>query len=77
MRRPQTEPPWSEGLDYSPVPHHETAWDVFDPRGIWSATVVLPARFRLMAVSADALAGVAKDDLDVERVQVWGVRRGS
>ena len=29
VRHPQTEPPWSEGLDYNPVPHYETAWDVF------------------------------------------------
>ena len=71
VERPQTEPPWSEEIDYAAVPPHPGIWDVFGEDGAWLTTVHLPARFRLMSVGEDRVAGVAKDDLDVESVQVW------
>jgi len=75
VERPQTEPPWSEAIEYSPVRPHPSEWDLFSPEGVWLGTITLPARFRLTSVGEDRLAGVAKDDLDVERVEVWGLRR--
>ncbi len=68
VERPQTQPPWSEGFD---VPPHPGVWDLFGEDGTWLTTVHLPARFRLMWAGGDRVAGVAKDDLDVESVQVW------
>jgi len=74
VRRAQVEPPWSQAIDYTPVRPHPTEWDVFDADGIWLTTVTLPARFRLMDVASEYAAGVAKDDVGVETVQVWGLR---
>ena len=74
VQRPQVEPPWTEAIDYNPVRPHPSDWDLFDGDGVWLGTVTVPARFRLMDVGADYLAGVAKDDLDVEKVQVWDLR---
>jgi hypothetical protein len=71
VERPQTEPPWSEEIDSSPVPPLPGIWDLFGEDGAWLTTVHLPARFRLMWAGGDRVAGVAKDALDVESVQVW------
>lgn len=76
VERPQTEPPWSEAIDYSPVPPHAGTWDLFGPDGAWLATVQLPPRFRLMWAGEGRVAGVARDELDVESVQVWRVGEG-
>lgn len=43
-------------------------WDVFDDAGRWRGTVRLPERFTMMAIRGDALYGVVRDDLDVQRV---------
>lgn len=74
VQRPQVEPPWSEAIDYNPVRPHPSHWDLFDPDGAWLGTLTVPARFRVMDVGVDYVAGVAKDDLDVEKIQVWGLR---
>jgi hypothetical protein len=75
VERPQTQPPWSEAMDYSPVRPHPSEWDVFSPDGVWLGTIRLPARFRLTSVGRDRVAGVAKDEFDVERVEVWDLHR--
>ena len=75
VNRPQTEPPWSEAVDYSPVPPHPSTWDVMSPEGEWLSTVVLPARFRVLEIGEDYVAGVARNDMDVESVAIWGLNR--
>ena len=70
-RGPQTEPPWNEAVDYAPVPRYPMEWDVFGPDGAWLSTVTTPAGFRVLDVGSSHVAGVAKDALGVERVQVW------
>ena len=75
VERPQTEPPWSEAIDYAPVPPHPSLWDVFSPEGAWLSTVEYPARFRVLEIGDSYVIGVARDDLDVEAVQVWGLKR--
>jgi hypothetical protein len=76
VERPQTEPPWNEAIDYAPVPPHPGTWDLFGPDGSWLTTVHLPPRFRLMWAGEDHVAGVARDALDVESVQVWRLGAG-
>jgi len=71
VERPQTEPPWSEGIDYARVPPDRREWDVFAPNGAWLGSVALPERFRAMHIGPDLVAGVWKDELDVEHVQLW------
>ena len=75
VERPQTEPPWSEGIDYNPVPAYPGKWDLFATDGAWLTYVAVPARFRVMDIGSDYVAGVAKNELDVERVQVWELHR--
>lgn len=43
-------------------------WDVFEGAGRWLGTVRLPERFTMMAIRDDALYGVVRDALDVQRV---------
>lgn len=75
VQRPQIEPPWSEAIDYNPVRPYPSDWDIFSRDGRWLGTVTVPARFRVMDVTNEHVAGVAKDGLNVERVQIWRVRR--
>jgi hypothetical protein len=53
------------------------SWVVFSRDGQPAAEVNLPANFRLWHVSADELLGVASDELGVERVVAYRVRRSS
>lgn len=53
-----------------------TAWDVFDADGVWLGSVALPPRFMAYEFGEDYVAGVWKDELDVELVRVYGLERG-
>lgn len=57
------------------VPAGPSRWSIFAPDGAWSGTVTLPSRFRLFDAGHDWVAGVARDEDDVERVEVWQLRR--
>jgi len=48
-----------------------TKWDVIDPRGRWLCTLELPARFTPLEIGGDYVAGVARDEDDVEMVRVY------
>lgn len=65
---------WS-GPIYPPIPLAETEWDVFGRDGVWLGPVTMPARFRLMAVRGDRVAGLERSELDVEYVTVYAIRR--
>jgi hypothetical protein len=54
---------------------NENSWGVFDPDGLFLGNVDLPNRFSLMEVSDDYLLGVSRDDLDVERVELYSVTK--
>lgn len=54
----------------SPAP-----WFVTDPTGQAVARMTLPARLQVYDIGPDWLLGVTTDDLDVERVQLWPLRR--
>lgn len=45
-----------------------STWDVFDPDGVYIGTATLPARFTPHHGTAASVAGVERDELDVERV---------
>jgi hypothetical protein len=53
-----------------------TTWHVFDRDGAWLGDLVTPARFQVFEIGADYILGVQRDSLDVEDVQVLGLRRG-
>lgn len=57
--------PWDEG----------NPWDVFAPTGEWLGWVDLPPGLRVFDIGEDYVLGRTLDDLGVERVQVWTLRR--
>jgi hypothetical protein len=46
-------------------------WFVIDPRGRWLTTVDLPARFTPVEIGADYVAGLARDEDEIEQVRVY------
>jgi len=53
----------------------ERVWDVIAPDGRWLGPVKLPGRFWLHRSGEEFLVGTQMDSLDVERVQVYDLRR--
>lgn len=52
-----------------------TAWTVLDPDGSWLVDVRAPPGLRLHDIGEDWVVGVARDELDVERVVVQGLEK--
>jgi hypothetical protein len=50
-------------------------WTVFDAEGRFVARIALPAGLRVHDIGDDWLLGVERDDLDVERVRLYHLRR--
>jgi hypothetical protein len=48
-----------------------TRWDVFDPEGRWWCTVTLPTAFAPLDIGSDYVAGVWRDQDDVEHVRLY------
>ena len=44
---------------------------VFDREGAWIAIAELPARFKPFHIGGDFLLGVIRDELEVERVELY------
>jgi hypothetical protein len=51
----------------------EHEWTVFDPRGVWLGSIELPARLEVTDISGDAILGIARDDLGVERIHAYAL----
>jgi len=58
-----------------PLAQESRHWKVFSPEGDLVATVDLPSGFRIMWVGENQVAGVAKNELDVEFVEVRDIQR--
>jgi hypothetical protein len=56
-------------------PVKPTHWSVFSEDGAWLTDFTLPRRFRLMSAGRDWIAGVRRDELDVEEVVVFRYER--
>ena len=52
-------------------------WDVFDADGQLLGELQLPPRFNPRQISGSWLVGTSRDELEVERVQVHALRKGS
>jgi hypothetical protein len=50
-------------------------WEVFDRAGSWLCTVTLPERFTPVEIGEDYVAGVARDEDDVEQVRAYRLRK--
>lgn len=58
-------PPWE------PSPN----WDVYSEAGRPLARVRMPGRFEPMQIGRDFVLGVSKDEFDVERIELYALRR--
>ena len=61
--------------EYRADGEHHTRWTVLDPTGRVVASVTGPNDFTLYEVGSDYIVGVRRDDLDVERVEVYRITR--
>ncbi len=59
-----------------PMPGEDVAeWRVLDPSGVWLGTITLPESLLVWQIGRDFVLGKLTDDLGVERVFVFGLRR--
>lgn len=63
-------------MEHFRMPGDTTAprWDVIDSTGTWLGVVRTPARFTVYQIGRTFLLGRARDDLGVERVQLYTLR---
>jgi hypothetical protein len=52
-----------------------TRWSVFDPDGRYWGDLTTPARFRVLEIGDDYVLGVWRDDLDVEYLRKYELRK--
>ncbi len=57
----------------NPVSPDSARWSVYSTAGRWLADIVLPARFRLLTVGRDHVAGLTRDDEGNEQVVVYRI----
>jgi hypothetical protein len=62
--------------DYVPPPAEGTRWTVFDPDGRVVGWVETPSGAEVMEIGREHLLTLARDDFDVEYVQLWSLDRG-
>lgn len=60
------QPPWELG---------SAPWSVFGPEGEWLGIIHLPYRFRPTDIGSDYVLGVWQDELDVEHLRLYALRR--
>ena len=50
-------------------------WAVFDPEGIWLGVVELPEGFQPTQILTDRMAGIWRDELEIEYARIYGLER--
>jgi hypothetical protein len=50
-------------------------WSVFTADGRWLGRVQMPSNLTVLAISANSVAGTARDELDVEHVRLHRLTR--
>jgi hypothetical protein len=51
-------------------------WDILDYQNRWLGSITLPATFAPFLMQADRLIGVEEDELEVQSVAIYQIRRG-
>jgi hypothetical protein len=64
---------WTETFDFPSA--SDATWSVFSPAGSWETELLLPANFVPYHIGADFILGVQRDEMDVERVVLYGLAR--
>ncbi len=70
-------PPLGDGFSGHVVWRSSGLHDVFRPDGAYLGTVKLPHDLNVREIGADYVLGVARDELGVEYVQLYGLDRGA
>jgi hypothetical protein len=68
---------WLQGFEPPGADVEPSRWWVFDGAGRLLGRVSLPAGLEVHAIRGDRIVGVARDELEVERIQVHRLRRPS
>lgn len=64
--------------DYpGPVTEAHDSWNVFDPDGRLLGSVDIPPRFLVFQIGADFVLGLHRDEMEVERVRLYGLEKGT
>lgn len=61
--------------DYPSPGAASASWTVFGPEGAMLGQVAMPAAFRPTDIGADYVLGVWRDELDVERIRMYPLRK--
>jgi hypothetical protein len=61
--------------DYVQPGEERARWTVFDPQGVMLGVVETPPRFRIYQIGSDFVLGRSRDDLDIEHVQLYELRK--
>ena len=65
---------WVE--EYRAPGDEQPRWTVFDSTGVMLGLIETPPRFRIFQIGSDFVLGRQTDSLDVERVQLYRLRKG-
>lgn len=65
---------WAREFDFL-YPSVRSTWSVFDPSGAWLGRVEMPTGFRVREITSDTVLGVYFDELNVEYVRRYGIRK--
>ncbi len=66
---------WVETFQAPGDPPGPSRWKVFDPEGHYLGDVTMPERFQPLEIGGDYVLGLWKDDLDVEHVRLYALRK--
>ena len=66
---------WVREYDFPFEPRPAPLWTVFDPDGRMLGLLETPMGLRIDEIGEDYILGVARDELGVERVQLWPLER--
>jgi hypothetical protein len=87
MPRPATVPAYENAMadaegnlwvrGYTVLKEEPVFWTVFDTDGRMLGDVAVPRRFRVTEIGADHVLGVARDDFDVEQVQLFALMKAA
>lgn len=62
-------------LEYRQDDGEPKRWSVFDPDGTWLGVVETPPRFAVNEIGRDYVLGVARDELDVQYVELYPLEK--
>jgi hypothetical protein len=66
---------WGATVSATREPAPDRRWTVLDPEGALLGDVLIPARFDVHEIGPDWMLGVWRDELDVQHVRIYRIRK--